>query len=270
MKTATVSPTTYVLTNPPPVRLAALRAEWLKFRTLRSTWLTMSISVAAAVILGTFASLADAQRWDEMSTAERATYDATSTSLVGVLFGALVLGALGVRVITSEYATGMIRTTAMAIPKRAHIVLTKALLIAGLTLLVALFANVAGFVFGQAMLQRESIDVSITEPDNVRAIGIGAVAVSAFAVIGVGLGTLVRRASIANILIALVVIGGSIIGTAMPSSAQRYLPFNALQATVTVRRGDELLPPLTALLMLVTYAVVLVVAASVAIRRRDV
>jgi hypothetical protein len=82
-------------------------------------------------------------------------------------------------------------------------------------------------------------------------------------------GTLVRRASIADILIALVVIGGSIIGTAMPSAAQRYLPFNALQATVTVRRGDDLLPPLTALWMLLTY-VVLVVAASVAIERRDV
>jgi hypothetical protein len=258
------------MTDPAPARLAALRAEWVKFRTMRSSWLTLSISVAAAVILGTFATLADSQRWDEMSAAERATYDATSTSLVGVLFGALVLGALGVRTITSEYATGMIRTTAMAVPKRTHIVLTKTLLIASVTLLVALIANVVGFAFGQAMLRRESAEASITDPDSVRAIVIGAVAVSAFAVIGVGLGTLVRRASIANILIALVVIGGSIIGTAMPSSAQRYLPFNALQATVTVHRGDELLPPATALLMLVAYAVVLVVAASIAIRRRDV
>jgi hypothetical protein len=158
----------------------------------------------------------------------------------------------------------------MAVPKRTQIVLTKALLIAGVTLLVALTANVAGFAFGQAMLERENIGVSITEADSMRAILIGAVAVSAFAVIGVGLGTLVRRASIANILIALVVVGGQIIGTAMPSSAQRYLPFNALQATVTVHRGEELLAPLPAVLMLVTYAVILIVAASIVIRRRDV
>jgi len=205
-----------------------------------------------------------------MTAAERAAFDATSLSLLGVLFGALVLGALGVRVITSEYATGMIRTTAMAVPKRTHIVLTKALLIAGVTLLVALTANVAGFACGQAMLERENIGVSISEADSVRAILIGAVAVSAFGVIGVGLGTLVRRASIANILIALVVIGGQIIGTAMPSSAQRYLPFNALQATVTVHRGEELLAPLPAVLMLVAYAIILIAAASIVIRRRDV
>ena len=56
----------------------------------------------------------------------------------------------------------------------------------------------------------------------------------------------------------------------MPSSAQRYLPFNALQATVTVHRGDELLAPVPAVLMLIAYAVILMAAAGIVIRRRDV
>jgi ABC-type transport system involved in multi-copper enzyme maturation permease subunit len=248
----------------------ALRAEWLKLRSLRSTWLTIAISVLAALILGAIASLANMQRWNEMSPAERAGLDPTSISLVGVLFGALVLGALGVRVIASEYGTGMIRTTAMAVPRRSRIVLSKAILLAAITLLVALTANVVGFLVGQAVFEREDLGASITEPASARAIALGALAVSAFAVIGVGLGTLVRRASIANILIALVVIGGQIIGTAMPSAAQKYLPFNALQATVTVHRGDELLAPLPALLMLVAYAVVLLAAAVIIMQRRDV
>ena len=55
----------------------------------------------------------------------------------------------------------------------------------------------------------------------------------------------------------------------MPSSAQRYVPFNAQQATVTGRRGDELLPPVPALVMLITSAVILIAAPSVVIRRRD-
>jgi hypothetical protein len=149
-------------------------------------------------------------------------------------------------------------------------VLSKAILLAVITLLVALTANVVGFLAGQAVFEREGLGASITEPASARAIVLGAVAVSAFAVIGVGLGTLVRRASIANILIALVVIGGQIISTAMPSAAQKYLPVNALQATVTVHRGDELLAPLPALLMLVAYALALLAAAVIIMQRRDV
>lgn len=270
MNTTALPPTTYALATPPPDHMAALRAEWTKLHTLRASWLTIAISVAAALALGVFATLGDVRQWDEMSADERLAYDPTSTALIGVLFGALVLGALGVRVITSEYSTGMIRTTAAAVPHRALIVLTKVGVVAGVTLLVALIANVAGFAVGQAVLAKEDIGVSITERESVTAILLGTVAVSAFAVIGVGLGTLVKRASVANILIALVVIGGQIVGTAIPSASQKYLPFSALQASVTVKRGDDLLAPAPAVVFLVGYAAIAVAAALYAIRRRDV
>ena len=103
----------------PPRRTAgsaALHAEWTKFRTLRSTWLTLGISVVATLALGVVATASDVRQWDDMSSAQKVSFDPTSTSLVGVLFGALVLGALGVRTITGEYATGMIRSTAAALP----------------------------------------------------------------------------------------------------------------------------------------------------------
>ena len=153
---------------------------------------------------------------------------------------------------------------------RAHILAAKTGLVAVATLFVALLSNVAGFLTGQRILSSEQISVSIRERDSINAIVAGAVAVSAFAVIGVGLGAIVRRAAVANILMALVVIGGQLFGSAMPMTAQKYLPFSALQASVSVERSDDLLSTLPAALVLVGYATATVVAAMYLINRRDV
>ena len=69
---------------------------------------------------------------------------------------------------------------------------------------------------------------------------------------------------------ALVVIGGQLVGTAMPPSAQRFLPFNALQASVSVKPADELLSQGVALGFIVGYAVAAVIVAACLLHRRDV
>ena len=270
MSSATFPTSAYPLTRPHTHRFVAIRSEWMKLRTLRATWLTLAIAVAASLALGLLATLSDARSWETKPLEERATFDPTSTSLVGVLFGALVLGALGVRAITAEYSTGMIRTTAAAMPHRSSIVAAKVVVTATVPFVTALIANAAGFTAGQAVLRNEGIGVSPASGDGITAIVLGAVAVSAFAVIGVGLGTIVKRAALANILIALVVIGGQLVGTAIPSASQRYLPFSALQASVTVLRTGDLLPAAAATALLVGYALVGVAVATYVIERRDV
>jgi len=66
------------------------------------------------------------------------------------------------------------------------------------------------------------------------------------------------------------VIGGQLVGTAIPASSQRFLPFNALQATVTVERSDDLLSPVVALGFIVGYAVIAVAVGAALLQRRDV
>ena len=270
MSTTTIPSPTFTLAPTGSARAAALRAEWTKLRTLRSVWATMAISIVASVSLAALSAGSNARDWKDMTAEERLAFDPVSVSLLGVLFGALVLGALGVRTMSSEYSTGMIRSTAAAIPRRARFLLSKVIVVAGSTFLVALLANITGFVIGQAALRGENLDVSITADGSIAAIVAGAVAVSAFAVIGVGLATIVKRASVANILMALVVIGGQLVGTAMPPSAQRFLPFNALQASVSVKRSEELLAQGVALGFIVGYATVAVVVAALMLQRRDV
>lgn len=269
--TSTIPPAPgYSLAPPHSAWLLALRAEWTKLRTLRSTWWTAAMTVAAAAVLAVLVASSTARDWDTMTADERLAFDATSTSLVGVLFGALVLGALGVRSITSEYSTGMIRTTAAAVPVRGRILWAKVAVTAMWIFVIALAANVVGFALGQALLRGEGIGVAISDGRSIAAIVNGALAVSAFGVIGVGLGAVVRRASVANTLMALVVIGGQLVGTAIPSSSQRFLPFNALQASVTVEPAAELMSAGAAISFIIGYALVAVGAAAVVLRRRDV
>ncbi len=270
MTTNALAPAALTAPSPPSPFGAAVRAEWIKLRSVRATPIALVISIAAAVTLALLNSLSDVRAWDEMTPGDRLAYDPASTALIGVLFCSLVLGAMGVRVITSEYATGMIRTTMTAIPSRPHVVLSKLVVVAGATAGVGLCANVIGFLVGQAVLSQEHIGVTIAERDSIAAVVLGALAVASFAAAGLGIGVIVRRASIANILIALVVIGGQIVGTAIPAASQRFLPFNALQATVTINRNDDLLSPVQALGFIVGYAAIALCGAIFVIRRRDV
>src|SRR6187431_2320749 len=266
MSTTTLPAPTFTLAPVASPHAAALRAEWTKLRTLRSAWTTMAIAIVAAVTLAALSASSNARNWKDMPADERLAFDPVAVSLIG----ALVLGALGVRTMSSEYSTGMIRTTVAAMPRRSRFLWSKVIVIAGTTFVVAMIANIAGFAIGQAALRSEELDVSITADGSINAIVSGAIAVSAFAVIGVGLATIVKRAAVANILMALVVIGGQLVGTAMPTSARRFLPFNALQASVSVKRTDELLSQGIALGFIVGYAVVAVVVGACLLQRRDV
>src|SRR5262249_61234725 len=64
--------------------------------------------------------------WDQMGLAEKATLDPTFKSLIGLFIGQVAVGILGVLAITSEYATGMIRTTFAAVPRRRAVLAAKA------------------------------------------------------------------------------------------------------------------------------------------------
>ncbi len=97
----------------------AVKTEWTKLRTLPSTWRTAVIATVLSIGLGTILCVSQAQQWTSMTAQQRLTFDPTSCSLFGVVFvGAMMLAALGVRSVTAEYSTGMIRSTFTALPTR--------------------------------------------------------------------------------------------------------------------------------------------------------
>ncbi|MDT0547400.1 ABC transporter permease subunit [Streptomyces lonegramiae] len=111
-------------TSPIPIRRThlgnALASEWTKIKSVRSTIWTLSVMVALVIGIGLLVA----------SGTKDSDYSSTPTTipgLFGTLLGQLCIVTLGVLVVTSEYGTGMIRTTFTASPQRSRVLTAKAL-----------------------------------------------------------------------------------------------------------------------------------------------
>jgi hypothetical protein len=247
-----------------------MKAEWTKLRTLPSTWRTALLAIVVSVALGVILCVTQVQAWPTMTLAQRQLFDPTACALFGVVFvGAVLLAALGVRAVTSEYATGMIRSTFTAAPARRTVLAAKAAVTAAFVFPIALLASVASFVVGQRVFADKHLEVSFTHPGVLQAIVFGAVAVSLIAVIGVGLGGLIRHTAAATTALVLVIVGGVTLGQLLPAGLRQYVPGTALQAAVTVNHSAGLLKPGAAIAVLGVYSGIALAAASVRMSHRD-
>jgi len=180
-----------------PALPALLHAEWIKLRTMRSTY----IAVAVALILGLGVGLMDVLsvtgRWATATAADRAQFDPVGDPLSGFQFGELALGALGVLAVTNEYATGMIRTTFAAAPRRSRVYLAKTLTLGAFALAVSQLLAFSAFFLGQLVLRRQHLNVSITDARVLRAVACAGLYMAVVTMVGFGLGALLRHTATA-------------------------------------------------------------------------
>ncbi len=265
--------TTYPSTRARPARATlisrTLKAEWTKLRTLPSTWRTAALTLAMGVGFSVAVAFSEVSQWHTMTPQQREVFDPTSASMSGVMIAAVVLGALAVRTVTAEYSTGMIRSTFSAMPARRLVLAAKAATAAAFAFPVTLLGNVAGFELGQRIFAAQHAAVALGHPGVLRAMFFGAVAVSLVAVIGVGIGGLIRHTAGAATVLSLIIIGGLTVGQFLPAGWRQYMPGIATQAAVTVHRSAGLLRPGTALVVLAVYAAVALGAAALRAAHRD-
>ena len=248
----------------------SFKSEWTKLRTLPSTWRTAVIAVTISIGLGAILCIPQAHQWAAMTASERATFDPTACSLGGFfLVGAVLLGVLGVRAVSAEYSTGMIRSTFTATPTRRLVLTAKAAVIAAFAFPLGLLAAFTSFEFGQQIFAGKHLGVSLGHPGVAQAVIFAALAVSLVAIIGVGLGGLIRHTAGATTALVLVIVGGAVLGQFLPAGLRQYLPGTALEAAVTVNRSAGLLRPDAAIAVLGLYAVVALGAAVLRVAHRD-
>jgi hypothetical protein len=258
----------------PTVRTPAisriLKSEWTKLRTLPSTWRTAVLAVSISIGLGAILCISQAGQWATMTAAQRATFDPTACSLSGCfLVGAVLLGALAIRTVTAEYSTRMIRSSFIATPRRRLVLTAKAAVTAAFVFPVALLAAATSFELGQRMFAGKHLQASLGHPGVLRAVVFAALAVSLVAIIGVGLGGLIRHTAGATTALVLVIVGGAVLGQFLPAGLRQYLPGTALEAAVTVHHSAGLLTPVTAIAVLAIYATIALAAALIRVAHRD-
>jgi ABC-type transport system involved in multi-copper enzyme maturation permease subunit len=248
-------------------------SEWTKLRTVRST--VFSLAAVIGFLIG-FAILVPevvVHHWPPQNPRDIATFDPVGASLVGGFFAQLAVGVLGVLVMTGEYATGMIRATLSAVPKRIPVLWAKAL-VYGLTCLVlASVAQVSAFFIGQAILSSKDIDVSFGEGHVARMVLGGALYLTGVGLLGLGLGALLRNtaAAITSLFGLLFVV--PIVVHFLPQSWNdaiwKYLPGNAGTGIMALHPDPNGLGVWTGMLVFFLYPVVVLALAGVSLVRRD-
>ena len=160
---------------PPASGHAGLRgviaSEFTKIRSVRSTYWTITalvivgVGIAALVGFG-IANNIHNQPWNKAGT------DGTQSILTPFLFiGQLIIAVIGAMVITSEYSTGMIRTSLTAMPRRGTVYAGKLIVLTTVTLVVSLVTSFIAFFVGSATLSGSGVAGSlfhnVTIPANV-------------------------------------------------------------------------------------------------------
>ncbi|GHG62982.1 ABC transporter permease [Streptomyces griseocarneus] len=187
---ASVSPATAV--TGPPVRFRdLLAAEWIKMRSLRSTPWTIALTVLFVVGSAAVATLAD--KAARSGPADFLPYDAYPPAGYWTLM--LVASSMGALTVVSEYSSGLIRTTTVAVPARGSVVLAKAAVTAALWTVVGTAASTGSFLVSQAILDGHHAGVPITHPGVFRALVASVLLAPVCALVGLGLGVLLRHAA---------------------------------------------------------------------------
>src|SRR5215468_3875873 len=127
----------------------AMVSEWIKFRSLRSTWWSIGIALLISVGLGILFS---ALRGNDIANHGGFEQDPTALSLRGFFLAQLAAGVLGALFITGEYSTGMIRATLSAVPRRVPVWVAKIVIFAVVIFGITLAAAFVAFLGGQAVL----------------------------------------------------------------------------------------------------------------------
>ena len=159
------TPNTLLTSLPPATGRAGLRgaiaSEFTKIRSVRSTYWTLaallvvSIGIGAAITGGSAASFSH-------NPGNKAGFDATMISLVAFFeIGQLIIAVIAALAITSEYSTGMIRTSLTAQPRRGRVYAAKAIVITSLALIVSLVTSFIAFFVGQALLSSSGVSASL-------------------------------------------------------------------------------------------------------------
>ena len=139
----------------------AIASEFTKLRSVRSTYWTLgalfvvSVGLGILIAAGTAANMAN-------NPQNKAGFDATQLSL-GAFFelGQLIIAVIGAMVITSEYSTGMIRTSLTAQPRRGVVYAAKAIAFTAVALVISVVTSFVAFFAGQAMYSGKGVAASL-------------------------------------------------------------------------------------------------------------
>jgi ABC-2 type transport system permease protein len=245
-----------------------VRSEWTKFASLRSTWLTMAVTVFLGVGISALACAGQARQY----TGE--DWDPTAVSLTSIIVAQLAFGVLGVLVMTSEYATGTIQPSVTAAPRRGRLLAAKAAVLAGSTVVLGQLIGFASFLVGQAMIAGADVPyATLGQPGVLRAVMGSGLYLAAVGLLGLGLGAVLRSTAGAIGALVSITLLVRAIAQALPEGMatwmDRYWPTAAGERIAYVLPVPDVLGPWAGLAVLWGFAAAVAAAGYGVLRTKD-
>ncbi|MBO0896952.1 ABC transporter permease [Arthrobacter sunyaminii] len=259
-----------------------LHSELIKTATVPSTVILLAVSFAVMVGLGALVAWGTVQLVNDPAAGPPEGFGTSAQSLAydipasGLPFGQLLIAALAVVLIGSEYTTGMIRSTMVAVPTRTPALLAKTLVIAVISFVLGVLAAFTTYLVAQPILSGSDLDFGLDAEGVLPSIINTGTVLALIAVMGVAIGALLRNTAggvvtLVGALFVLPIITGLLSGLAdWVEDAERFLPSSASAALVATRVQPDAFNQAEGGLILAGWAVVLLAAAVVVLKKRDV
>jgi ABC-2 type transport system permease protein len=254
-----------------------LAAEWTKIRSVRSTLWSLLAFMVVAIGFSALIMIVIANTWNSPGNHPnhlRLLADPTSVLFgAGFGLGQLALCVLGVIVITSEYSTGAIRSSLLAVPRRIPMLAAKVAVFALLDLVVSAITVFAVFFITTAIL-RSHVSITLSQPGILRACIGGILYLTVLGMFAIAVGGLIRHtAGAISTVIALVLVVPPLI-TLIPGTIANhihgYLPNVAGQLVAqSTQQPADVLSPWQGFAVFCLWTLVLLAAAGWLLIRRD-
>ena len=244
---------------------AALRAEWVKAATLRSTWLCLAGFVVAVVGISTAVVASNGEQ-----EAAQPGYDAGLIAFYGLNFGHVAVIVVAVLLSAGEYGRQTVHASLVAVPRRGVFLASKVAVVTGLVLVTATGTAVVTFLATQALLGPAAVDLST--PGVLRSITAAALYPTLLAVFCAGVAMAMRdQAGALGLLVPFFFLVSPLLELVpVLQEAAVFLPDRAGQVAVRLHaRPIDVFGPVTGLVVLALWAAAAVLGGWWVLRRRD-
>ncbi|GAA3315038.1 hypothetical protein [Nonomuraea dietziae] len=241
-----------------------LRSEWTKIRSVRST--VWTLAVTAVLMLG-FSALTNASARGAAGGPVPG-WQAIILGLTGTMLASLSMATLGVLVISSEYRTGGIRTSIMAVPRRMSLLTRQDRAVRR-----GLAGRLHGRVGRRDRRRRGDLQPPSIEMGEVARSSLGSgLYLTACGLFGLGLGTLIRHTPGAIVSAIALILVLPTMANQLPgewgASVAAYFTTNAGLLVVS-GQGNGTLGPWSGFAVYLAWVAAAVLAGAVLMQRRD-
>ena len=252
-----------------------LNSEWIKMRTLRSTWITLVAIVLVIIAFGLISAMVSSGRISTQGGGPPRSLGPLSLVLAGANLAVLIVAVMGAIVGAREFSTGMIRATFSAVPKRLPVLWSKLIVFTVVVLPIVAVSVVAVFFLGMRVLSGAGAATVAWGDDGVARSVLGtAFYIAGLGIIGLAIGVLLRTtAASIGVVIGAVIFLPALASALLPDSwdgVLKYLPSNSATAfTGGSQTGATLLTPGTGLMVFTAWIVLAIVGSAIVLTRRD-